>query len=41
MKDLRGDNASQEDMINKFNEIEEITVDEIKTYWDSKEEKHK
>lgn len=35
MEQLRGDDASQEDMINKFNDIRSITVDDIKTYGDS------
>lgn len=41
MESLRGKNEdgeknSQEDMINMFNDIEQVTVDEIKTYGDSK-----
>ena len=35
MESLRSDNATQEEMINKFNEIEEVTVDEINSYGDS------
>ena len=35
MKELRKDESSQEDMINKFNELESVTVEEIKEYGDS------
>ena len=33
---FKGDNASQEDMINAFNNIESVTVEEIDNYGDSK-----
>ena len=36
MKELKGDNSSQEDMINTFNEIENVTIEEIEKYGDSK-----
>lgn len=35
MQNLRSDDASQEEMINKFNNIESVTVDEINKYGDS------
>ena len=35
MELLRKDNASQEDMINAFNDIESVTAEEIDTYGDS------
>ena len=35
MEQLKGDGASQEEMIEKFNDIKSVTVDEIKTYGDS------
>lgn len=35
MDSLKEDDASQEDMINKFNDIENITVEEIDSYGDS------
>ena len=36
MGQLRSDDASQEKMIEKFNDIEEVTLDEINSYGDSK-----
>ena len=36
MEKLRSDNTSQEDMINAFNNIEAVTVEEIDKYGDSK-----
>ncbi len=35
MENLTKDDSSQEDMIEKFNDIEDVTLDEIKTYGDS------
>ena len=35
MEQLKGDGSSQEEMINKFNNIKQVMVDEIKSYGDS------
>ena len=35
MEQLKGDDSSQEDMINKFNDIKEVSVDEINNYGNS------